>query len=198
VVAGYHAEAIDVQGATVRVNEDWREGGELRSLLCALDEIGEDTVIIYGDLLFRSYMLHNLLDWDAEVLVAVDSAPLDGARGNLNDLAYCSAVDNRALYQQKVALEQVTSEPQWQGRQPDGRWIGMLRVAGAGSERLKGTLQALSERDDFDTLGLPDLINQVIADGHPPQVQYVSGHWLDINNLGDLERAGEFEHDREG
>jgi hypothetical protein len=25
-------------------------------------------------------------------------------------------------------------------------------------------------------------------------VQYVNGHWMDINNLGDLERAGAFEH----
>jgi NDP-sugar pyrophosphorylase family protein len=27
-------------------------------------------------------------------------------------------------------------------------------------------------------------------------VQYVNGHWMDINNLDDLERAGAFEQTR--
>ncbi|MEJ2533893.1 MAG: phosphoenolpyruvate mutase [Gammaproteobacteria bacterium] len=195
VVAGYRADAIEGQGAKVIVNERWEETGELASLACARDEIADDTVIMYGDLLFRSYILHNLLDWDAELLVVVDSSPLDGADGNLNDLAWCSASDNRAMYQQKVSLEHVAPARDWQGRAPSGRWIGMLRARGAGAGHLRRALDALERRDGFDRLGLPDLLNQLIADGHAPQVQYVSGHWLDINNLADLERAGDFEHD---
>jgi len=33
-----------------------------------------------------------------------------------------------------------------------------------------------------------------VKDGHAPQVQYISGHWMDINNLEDLQRASEFTH----
>ncbi len=194
VVAGYRHDAIDVQGADIVVNENWESTGELASLSCAMDAFSDDTVIIYGDLLFRSYMLHNLLDWDAELLVAVDSSPLSGATGNANDLAYCSAPDNRAMYQQKVMLNRVTPEPESQGRQPDGRWIGMMRVAGQGGKYLRSAMETLKQSEDFNTLGLPDLLNQLVTDGHAPQVQYVNGHWMDINNLGDLERAGAFEH----
>lgn len=193
VVAGYRHDAIDVQGATVLVNENWATTGELASLHCAIDKISDDTVIIYGDLLFRSYMLHNLLDWEAEILVAVDSSPLSEGSGNTNDLAWCSEPDNRAMYQQKVSLEQVSADPDCLGRAPDGRWIGMLRVAGQGAHQLRLALQTLKQRDDFATLGIPDLLNQLIEAGHAPQVQYVNGHWMDINNLKDLERAGEFE-----
>lgn len=195
VVAGYRADAIDVQGAEVIVNEHWEEGGELLSLACARDRISDDTVIMYGDLLFRSYILHNLLDWDAELLAVVDSTPLASANGNANDLAWCSAPDNRAMYQQKVTLEHVSPASEWQGRAPSGRWVGMLRAKGRGAGQLRRALATLEQRDDFNSLGLPDLLNQLIADGHPPQVQYVTGHWLDINNLADLERAGDFEHD---
>ncbi len=195
VVAGYRADAIDVQGAEIIVNEDWEKGGELQSLACARELINDDTVIMYGDLLFRSYILHNLLDWDAELLVAVDSTPLDDVDGNVNDLAWCSAPDNRAMYQQAVTLEYVSSEQDWQERAPSGRWIGMLRAAGDGAGHVRAALEKLERRYDFHKLGLPDLLNQLIEDGHPPQVQYVSGHWLDINNLEDLERAGDFEHD---
>ena len=194
VVAGYRHDAIDVQGADILVNEHWEETGELASLACAMEKFSEDTVIIYGDLLFRSYMLHNLLDWDAELLVAVDSSSLSNVAGNINDLAYCSAPDNRAMYQQKVSLEKVSPETLNSGKQPDGRWIGMLRVSGEGSGHLRSAIETLKGQQHFNTLGIPDLLNQLVEDGHPPQVQYVNGHWMDINNLGDLERAGTFEH----
>ena len=82
VVAGYRHDAIDVQGADIVVNENWESTGEVASLSHAVENFSDDTVIIYGDLLFRSYMLHNLLDWDAEILVAVDSSPLNDKPGN--------------------------------------------------------------------------------------------------------------------
>jgi len=194
VVAGYRHDAIDVQGADIVINENWKSTGELASLSCAMEGFSEDTVIIYGDLLFRSYMLHNLLDWDAEILVAVDSSAISGKPGNANDLAYCSEPDNRAMYQQKVTLDQVTPETEMQGRQPDGRWIGMMRVTGKGAEYLRSALDTLKQREDFNALDIPDLLNQLAEDGQAPQVQYVNGHWMDINNLDDLERAGAFEH----
>lgn len=193
VVAGYKHEAIDVQGASVLVNESWETTGELASLDCAMDQFSSDTVIIYGDLLFRSYMLHNLLDWDTDLLVAVDSSPLSEAVGSLNDLAWCSAADNRAMYQQKVALEKISADRQSHRREPDGRWIGMMRVSGAGGDYLRAAMNTLKQSADFNKLGVPDLLNQLVTDGHAPQVQYVNGHWMDINNLYDLERAGLFE-----
>jgi phosphoenolpyruvate phosphomutase len=194
VVAGYRHDAIDAHGAKILLNKNWETTGELASLACAMDSITTDTVIIYGDLLFRSYMLHNLLDWEAELLVAVDSSLLSNVVGNIHDLAYCSAPDNRAMYQQKVTLDHVSSAQELEGRQPDGRWIGMMRVSGKGCEQLRAAVEKLKKRNDFNTLGIPDLLNHLVKDGHSPQVQYVNGHWMDINNLGDLYRAGTFEH----
>jgi phosphoenolpyruvate phosphomutase len=194
VIAGYHHEAIDVQGIQVIVTEDWEKGGELATLSTAWDSLTDNTVLIYGDLLFRSYILHNLLDWEAELLVVVDSAPPEHAGENTNDLAWCTEPDDRAMYQQKVRLEQVSSESEWQGNSPHGRWIGMLRFSGKGRSQVEAAMQTLRQRDDFDRLSLPALLNQLISDGHAPQVQYITGHWMDINNLEDLQRAGAFAH----
>ena len=194
VVGGYRAEAIDAQGAKLVVNEEWERGSELATLSCALDAISEDTVLIYGDLLFRSYILNNLLDWEAELLVVIDSSPLDEALGNTNDLAYCSAPDDRAMYQQKVSLQHISSHVGWQDRRPDGRWIGMLRARGAGRQFLLEALLQLRSERGFDRMAVPDLVNRLIDNGHAPQVQYIAGHWMDINNLEDLQRAAEFAH----
>jgi phosphoenolpyruvate phosphomutase len=194
VVGGYRAEAIDTQGAKVVVNADWAAGSELGSLACAAEALTDDTVLLYGDLLFRTYILNNVMDWDADLLVVVDSSPLDEALGNKNDLAYCSAPDDRAMYQQKVSLERISSETEWQGRKPDGRWIGMLRARGPGRSQLQQALDQLRAEPGFERMDVPDLVNRLVENGHAPQVQYISGHWMDINNLDDLQRAGEFAH----
>jgi phosphoenolpyruvate phosphomutase len=194
VVGGYRSEAIEAGGTSLVVNPDWAQGNELSSLVMALEAMRGDVVLLYGDLLFRGYILANLMDWDAEFLAVVDSSPLDSVVGNTNDLAYCSAPDDRAMYQQKVLLEHVGREADWQDRSPDGRWIGMLRVRGAMLDRMLETIEAMQAEPDFETLGIPDLLNRMTGAGHAPQVQYVSGHWMDINNLEDLQRASEFAH----
>jgi phosphoenolpyruvate phosphomutase len=197
VVGGYHSEAIDVQGARTVVNDAWESSDELVSLSCALDAVADDTVLIYGDLLFRTYILNNLMDWDSDLLVVVDSSPLEQARGNKNDLAFCSAPDDRAMYQQKVSLERISSDRNWNGRNPNGRWIGMLRASGEGRAHLLEALGQLRAEDRFESLAVPDLINRLIDNGHTPQVQYISGHWMDINNLDDLQRAGDFAYQQD-
>ena len=133
-------------------------------------------------------MLGDLIDAEGDLVVVVDS----GHAGDGRDLAYCDAGDDRAFYRQKVRLEQVSDRPDWSGRQASGRWIGMLRCRGQGTLALRAALDDLRGRDDFDRLGLPDLLNHLVEAGQPVHVVYVNGRWLDLNNLHDLQRAGVF------
>ena len=68
----------------------------------------------------------------------------------------------------------------------------MLRVKGEGLEWLNAALSQLRAKPGFGEKSLPDLINQMIASGHEIRVWYIHGHWLDVNSLADLERAGDF------
>jgi phosphoenolpyruvate phosphomutase len=177
VVAGYKAQAVDASGIRLVENPDFATSGELRSLRCALDRLAEDTVVLYGDLLFRRYILRDLLDAsDAEIAVVVDSAPLPEAGGNLNDLAYCDRRDDRGLYRPGTRLLHVSRERHWSDRSPDGRWIGILRIRGEGSAAVRATLAALERRADFDALGMPDLLNALVDARVPVQVLYIHGH----------------------
>lgn len=192
VVGGYHADTIDAGGVRLVVNADWENGGELTSLACAADALRGDVVVLYGDLLFRSYILSNLLDWDGELLAVVDSMPLEAVEGNTNDLAFCSAPDDRAMYQQKVWLKHVGKETEWDGRLADGRWMGLLRARGPSLDRLLAVLETMKSERNFEQYGIPDLINRLIEEGLSPQVQYVNGHWMDLNDVEDLQRAEDF------
>jgi phosphoenolpyruvate phosphomutase len=153
-------------------------------------------VISYGDLLFRSYILRDLVESDSDFCVVVDSSQTPHAGEAATDFAYCSAADDRALFGRKVWLEGVVSTASAPGRtgSPQGRWMGLLNVRGAARERLLATLAQLQQRDDFNKLDMAALLNALVEAGERIEVHYVHGHWRGVNDLDDFRRAGDFAH----
>src|SRR5580704_1394541 len=193
VVGGYRADAIDIAGIKLVVNERYAETGELSSLACAVDSLDSDAVISYGDLLFRSYVLRDLVECKADFSVVVDSLMTGGSNHTVRDFAYCSRGDDRGLFGTPVLLERVTGAADSQ-RAPHGRWIGLLNVSRAGLSKLKAALKSLRAEDRFDALDMPALLNALIAGGSRIEVLYVHGHWRGVNDLDDLRQAVDFAH----
>jgi phosphoenolpyruvate phosphomutase len=195
VVGGYRADAIDTRGISLATNERYAETDELGSLACAIDATPEDAegdlVISYGDLIFRSYILRDLLASDSDFSVVVDSGQDHDANSTVRDFARCSAPDDRGLFGQKVLLERITRDP---ADAPHGRWIGMLSVRSARRARLRLVLDELRARPDFDELDVPALLNALVDHGEAIEVQYVHGHWRGVNDLEEFRRAGDFAH----
>ncbi len=199
VVGGYRADAIDTAGIKLVVNERHEQTGELASLACAVDSLQNDTVISYGDLLFRSYIVRDLVESEAPFSVVVDSttvAEAGATNQSVRDFAWCSSADDRGLFGNKVLLRRVSNnEAGTQGEAPHGRWIGLLNVRGEGRARLQAVMNALRARPDFDSLDMPTLLNALIEAGEEIEVQYVHGHWRGVNDLEDFRRAGDFAHE---
>jgi phosphoenolpyruvate phosphomutase len=193
VVGGYRADAIDTAGIKLAVNERYERTGELASLCCAIDRLESDTVISYGDLLFRSYVLRDLLETGADFAVVVDSSPTSESNRTVRDFAQCSRADDRGLFGTPVLLTGVTSDAA-AGITAQGRWIGMLKVSRAGLTLLKAVLETLRRRADFDSLDMPALLNAMIAAGAAVEASYVHGHWRGVNDLEDFRLAADFAH----
>ena len=195
VVGGYRVDAIDPAGIRLVVNERYAETDELASLACAIDKLESDTVISYGDLLFRSYVLRDLVESKADFSVVVDSSPTDASNRTVRDFAYCTRSDDRGLFGTPVLLKRVVSRAEAVGdEESHGRWIGMLNVSRQGLVKLKAVLAVLRARPDFDSLDMPALLNALIADGAEIEVVYVHGHWRGVNDLDDFRRAVDFAH----
>jgi phosphoenolpyruvate phosphomutase len=193
VVGGYRADAIDTAGIKLVVNERYAETGELSSLACAIESLESDAVISYGDLLFRSYVLRDLVESKADFSVVVDSLMSGSSNRTVRDFAYCSRGDDRGLFGTPVLLERVTSAADAE-RAPHGRWIGILNVSRAGLAKLKATVKTLRSEPSFDALDMPALLNALIAAGAKIEVLYVHGHWRGVNDLDDLREAVDFAH----
>lgn len=193
VVAGYKADTIDVEGVKLVINALYDSTGELASLRCAERALSDDMVVLYGDLLFRSYVLRDLLDTPGEVVIVVDSA-MPGRPSGSPDFAYCSAADDRSALGGEVRLLALGKAAEQDGRPADGRWIGMMCLRGSGRDWLGEAVARLEQHPDHPRLGIPDLLNELVILGRTVRVLYINGHWLDVNSLDDIDRAGDFAH----
>jgi phosphoenolpyruvate phosphomutase len=194
VVGGYRADAIDPSGIKLVVNERYAETGELASLACAIYAAESETVISYGDLLFRSYVLRDLVESAADFAVVVDSSPVAANNRTVRDFAYCSRGDDRGLFGTPVLLTSIDGDSAGEAKSAQGRWIGMMKVSRHGLTLLKAALSKLRLREDFDALDVPALLNALIADGVAIEVIYVHGHWRGVNDLEEFHRAADFAH----
>jgi len=187
VVVGYKAEAVDTPGVQLVENPEYETTGELASLAKAVDRFDRETLVMYGDLLFRRYVLRDLLNCEGKIVVVVDSA-----RGEKRDMVCCSKEDDRSVFGLEVVLRRVSQEESKLER-VDGRFLGLMLLREEGVDWVKETMEELRATDRFDSLGLPELLNTLVEKGHKVNVHYIHGHWMDVNNLQDLNRADDFQ-----
>ncbi len=74
----------------------------------------------------------------------------------------------------------------------DGEWIGLIRTTARGSVAIRTALESLSARSNFRSMRFDDLFRHLLANGERVQVLYITGNWLDVDNLDDLSRAQAF------
>lgn len=192
LVAGYKAEMIDNRGIDIVTNPDYESTNELDSLLKAEQAFSENMIITYGDLLIRGYILRDLMEANGSIVIVVDSANVQNYVSGSPDYAYCNQPDDRSLFRQDIELLQITETVKGELGQPSGRWIGMMHIKGEGYTWFKSALEELKQKDDFAKLTIPDLLNYLVKQGYPVKVHYINGHWLDVNSIEDINRAGDF------
>ena len=188
VVRGYRKEAVQLDGVRMVDNDRHAETGELWSLACAREAIRGETVVAYGDVLFRRHILDGLLRSEADVVLAVDSLgatprPSATARDLVAaDRPFSSDyLDDAPAHLRRIANDIAAGEL-------CGEWMGLFRVSARGAGWLREEMAAMEAEGLLATADLPLLLTRMAA-RHPVQVLYFAGHWLDIDTLGDLAEA---------
>ena len=193
VVRGFGKEHVNAPDVTFVDNDRYDSTGELATLNAAIEKLDGDCVISFGDILFRRYILSSLLEMDSDITIAVDGVwteSKDDGNG-FQDLIQASSPHSLDYTTDKVWLENMG--PTFENGQTNGEWIGLLRANENGSKVIASALKELSQRDDFDSLHLYHLFNHLIDQGEKIRILYITGHWLDVDNLDDLTKAQSFQ-----
>lgn len=193
VVRGFAKSAVDVQGATFVDNDAYASTGELASLACARGSLDGPCVVSYGDVLFKKYVLDELLETEGDFVVAVDSMPAESKTersARKADWAACSEPHSRKTLLTSVLLKEMTNDAKAPG--VTGEWTGLLKLSADGAKAVREILGTLSERE-LATASVPDLLRRLVKESREVRVVYTRGGWLDVDTLSDVLQGSAFQ-----
>jgi phosphoenolpyruvate phosphomutase len=192
IVRGYKKEAFKLQNVKYFDNDNFETTSELSSLFLAKKEIVENTIISYGDILYRKYILSRLLEEKGDITIVVDATINDRAPGYTGDFVLCSRPHRNVFNEAPAELNGIRFGTAGDNKEVQGEWIGLIKTNKVGSEVLSKTLEELSTTSEFSKLKLPDLMNKLLEKKVKINVMYIDGHWLDIDNYADVSRGQKF------
>jgi phosphoenolpyruvate phosphomutase len=141
--------------------------------------------------LFRNYILRNLLLDAGDITVVVDAAWQQRSQPrNFQDYIRASRPYSLKYTEEEAQLLEIGA--QLKPDQVHGEWIGLVKTSAKGSQILRAALTELAARPDFKKLRFDDLFRHLLAAGHAIRVLYITGHWLDVDDLDDLTAANAF------
>jgi phosphoenolpyruvate phosphomutase len=194
VVRGYRREAVNLPNLRYVDNEEYADSGELVSVQRALRSFSPDekreTVICYGDVLFKKYVPEILLDVSDELAIIVDTHWRESTTRTRADFVTCTSPFGRTTYNKKVLLKRI--DPTLTENDSHGEWMGFLKVAGGALDLVCRTVDRMLLDPANRYAKVPNLINALVESAHPVRVVYTTGHWLDIDRLDDVVQAGSF------
>lgn len=186
VVRGFAKEKIVPADIQVIDNDEYARTRELYSLYLAGHEIRGNTIISYGDILFRGYILHDLMNDPNDITLLADA---DFERqGTDKDFVSTQVPYSKKLFGNPVDFIKMSSDLRID--EIHGEFIGLWKVTEKGAAIVQAALHQLSTHENFKQLSMADLLNH-INETYSIKVKYVKGSWLDIDTIRDLQKSGE-------
>ncbi len=188
VVRGFAKDKINYQNISYFDNDSFDSTGELVSLHTAVENIKGNTIICYGDIVFKDYILNELLNDESDITLVVDAEHHDLTSDGTKDFVVTDTKYSKTSFLKAIQFEQMGTNIS-----PDqvcGEFIGLWKTNDRGSGIVRETLELLNKRDGFHRMTLEELFNE-IAKKHRIAVKFIKGSWLDIDTIVDLQNAGD-------
>lgn len=184
VVRGYKKEAINLPNLKMIDNENFESTKDLDSLILALDEIKGTTVIAYGDIIIKSYVLNELLNDEHDITLIVD-ADVSESKG-VKDLVIADKPYDKRKFDQSAYLRKM--DPNLLLEEATGEFIGLWKVNQTGARLIKDyclKFESIIKRESWSIYDLLTNISQEVD----IQCKYIKGAWLDVDEIMDLQKV---------
>ena len=190
ILTGYRAEHIESLGYPTCRNANYATTNMVATLMCAREQFdgSDDVLILYGDIVYESFVLATLCANQSELATTVDRKwnrlwslrnenPLDDAEtlkvdshGNITELG-------------KKATSYADIQAQF---------MGLIKVRSDFAPRLMEIYDSLDPNElyegrDIKNMYTTTFLQHVIDSGFPVRAVAVDGGWLEVDTVADLE-----------
>jgi len=192
-VRGYKKESVNLPNIKYFDNDTYESTEEASSLYAAKSFINGNLVFSFGDILFEKFVLLNLLDSQEDFTIVVDSrwSKHPEKHSRTTDLVIADREHTREYREDNIYVRSIGNEIDKAGAH--GEWIGLAMFSARGAGILVETLDELAAAGRLETMPMVGVFAELMKKGHRIKVEYVHGHWLDIDNLDDISDAYNFE-----
>ena len=193
VVRGFQKEAIDLPSLRYVDNDEYADTSELVSFQKALVGINliQDLFVSFGDVLFKPYLLQLMDGFEDDIVIVVDTQWQDSVnKERAADYVHCSEPHSRDSYSHEIFLK--ISAENLDPKIIDGEWMGVAKFSKNIIPVINESMNKMQKETDFNAAKFHHLFTHLVSEGIKVKVVYTTGHWLDIDTLEDLLRAGNF------
>ena len=195
VVTGYKREKHILKDIEYVFNPRYSETEQLASMVVARTKVSDDVLIIFGDIIFDSQILQQILASNDDIAIAID---LDWEKSYNERTDNPKSLADKVLINQKKILQISAKETSFDiESQTVGEFLGVIKLSANGSriiikkyeELEKSYVGKFHDADSFKKAKLVDILQELIDSKIEIYPITISGKWCEIDTLEDLERA---------
>jgi choline kinase len=195
VVTGYQREKHILKDIEYIFNPKYSETEQLASMMVARTKIFDDVLVIFGDIVFDSQILQQVLASDDDIAIAVD---LDWEKSynerpdNPKSLADKVLIDRKKILQISAKVKPLDIK-----NQQIGEFLGIIKLSTIGSKIIIKKYEELErshegkfhDANSLERAKLVDILQELIDSKIDIFPIAISGKWCEIDTPKDLERA---------
>ena len=191
VVTGYKKETYVLKDVEYFFNPKYSETEQLTSMMVARGKIFGDVLIIFGDIIFDSDILQQVLASNDDITIPIDLNWEKSYEEEPN-----KPVD-KVLVNQKKIVKISAKEISLESKNEVGEFLGIIKLSTAGSKILVKKYEELEkshtgkfhDADSLNKAKLVDILQELIDSKVKISPLTISGKWCEIDTPKDLERA---------
>ncbi len=202
VVVGYKKEEVGVNGVKLIHNPDYSNTGTLYSIMCALNNISEKTIICYGDVMFDHVILSRIMESKEDITILIDNSydsehAYDNRRRELVIVEGTTLKAKRSLHSNELRrIEKIGAN--LNPAKCQSEFPGIVLLSRKGVEVVKNIYRTSLEKysgkpfysvDKFENALFSDLLQEIINSDFPVYGMEANSGWLEIHSFEDYKLA---------
>ena len=191
VVTGYKREKHVLKNIEYIFNARYSETEQLTSMMVARGKIFGDVLIIFGDIIFDSDILKQVLASNDDITIPIDLDWKKSYEEEPNKPADIFWLNRKEIG--KISAKEISLE----SKNEVGEFLGIIKLSTAGSKILVKKYEELEkshtgkfhDADSLNKAKLVDILQELIDSKIEISPLIISGKWCEIDTPKDLERA---------
>ena len=195
VVKGYLQEKICFPNLTYYLNNNYRQNNILESLFCAEEQLYDDVIILYSDIIFEKRVVEKLLESRHEISVVTD------LKWTLN---YRDRRDHpleeaeKVIFDERFQVQKIGKNLKTYKGDAQGEFIGMMKLSSSGSNTMRKYYHSCKQKyskgpfqraSSFQLAYLTDLIQEMVDNSVVVHCIPIENGWREIDTIEDFTKA---------